>query len=51
MHSSIGQIAGFETDNAKPRVHRKSPTNGATAPLPTDTLLVLQGLSPKGGNS
>ena len=49
MQLSIGQIAGFETDNAKLSALQITDVNGVTAPLPTDTLLVLQGLSPKLG--
>ena len=49
MQLSIGQIAGFETDNAKLSALQITDVNGVTAPLPTDTLLVLQGFSPKLG--
>ena len=49
MQLSIGQIAGFETDNAKLSALQITDVNGVTAPLTTDTLLVLQGLSPKLG--
>ena len=49
MNLSIGQIAGFETDNAKLSALQITDVNGVTAPLPTDALLVLQGLSPKLG--
>ena len=49
MQLSIGQIAGFETDNAKLSALQITDVNGVTAPLPTNTLLVLQGLSPKLG--
>ena len=49
MNLSIGQIAGFDTDNAKLSALQITDVNGVTAPLPIDTLLVLQGLSPKLG--
>ena len=49
LNLSIGQIAGFETDNAKLSALQITDVNGVTAPLPTNTLLVLQGLSPKLG--
>ena len=49
MNLSIGQIAGFETANAKLSALQITDVNGVTAPLPIDTLLVLQGLSPKLG--
>ena len=49
LNLSIGQIAGFETDNGKLNALQITDVNGVTAPLPTDTLLVLQGLSPKLG--
>ena len=49
MQLSIGQIAGFDTDNAKLSALQITDVNGVTAPLPTDIMLVLQGLSPKLG--
>lgn len=45
----IGQIAGFEEQNKRLTALQVTDVEGATAPLPVDTLLVLQGLSPKLG--
>ncbi|HMS26243.1 MAG TPA: NAD(P)/FAD-dependent oxidoreductase [Burkholderiaceae bacterium] len=49
MKLSIGQIAGFDTEKAQLSALQVTDVNGVTAPLPTDTVLVLQGLSPKLG--
>ena len=45
----IGQIAGFEEQNQQLTALQVTDVDGKTAPLPLDTLLVLQGLSPKLG--
>ena len=45
----IGQIAGFEEQNKQLTALQVTDVDGNTAPLPVDTLLVLQGLSPKLG--
>jgi thioredoxin reductase (NADPH) len=45
----IGQIAGFEEQNHQLTALQVTDVDGKTAPLPVDTLLVLQGLSPKLG--
>lgn len=48
----IGQAAGFEEKNGLPPVLtalQVTDATGQTAPLPVDSLLVLQGLSPKLG--
>ena len=45
----IGQIAGFEEQNKQLTALQVTDVDGKTAPLPVDTLLVLQGLSPKLG--
>ncbi len=45
----IGQIAGFEEQNQQLTALQVTDVDGKTAPLPVDTLLVLQGLSPKLG--
>lgn len=49
MQLSIGQIAGFDTDKGLLTALQVTHVDGMTAPLPTDKLLVLQGLSPKLG--
>lgn len=45
----IGQIAGFEEQNQQLTALQVTDVDGKTAPLPVNTLLVLQGLSPKLG--
>ena len=45
----IGQIAGFDEQNKQLTALQVTDVDGKTAPLPVDTLLVLQGLSPKLG--
>jgi thioredoxin reductase (NADPH) len=45
----IGQIAGFDEQNKQLTALKVTDVDGKTAPLPVDTLLVLQGLSPKLG--
>jgi thioredoxin reductase (NADPH) len=45
----IGQIAGFEEQNKQLTALQVTDVDGKTEPLPVDTLLVLQGLSPKLG--
>ncbi len=45
----IGQIAGFEEQDGQLKALQVTDVDGKTAPLPVDTLLVLQGLSPKLG--
>ena len=45
----IGQIAGFDTDKNRLSALHITDVDGVTNALPTDTLLVLQGLSPKLG--
>lgn len=45
----IGQIAGFEERDKQLTALSVTDAEGKTAPLPVDTLLVLQGLSPKLG--
>jgi thioredoxin reductase (NADPH) len=45
----IGQIAGFEEKNQQLTALKVTDVDGKTVPLPVDTLLVLQGLSPKLG--
>ncbi len=45
----IGQIAGFEAQNKQLTALQVTDVEGKTAPLPVDTVLVLQGLSPKLG--
>ena len=45
----IGQVAGFEEQNHRLTALQVTDVDGKTAPLPLDTLLVLQGLSPKLG--
>lgn len=45
----IGQIAGFEEHNRQLTALQVTDVEGKTATLPVDTLLVLQGLSPKLG--
>ena len=45
----IGQIAGFEEQQGKLTALQITDVDGKTTPLPVDTLLVLQGLSPKLG--
>jgi thioredoxin reductase (NADPH) len=45
----IGQIAGFEEKNQQLTALKVTDVDGNTAPLTVDTLLVLQGLSPKLG--
>lgn len=45
----IGQIAGFEAQNHQLTALQVTDVDGKTDPLPVDTLLVLQGLSPKLG--
>jgi thioredoxin reductase (NADPH) len=45
----IGQIAGFEEQQGRLTALQVTDVEGKTAPLPVDTLLVLQGLSPKLG--
>ena len=45
----IGQIAGFDELDGQLKALLVTDVNGKTAPLPVDTLLVLQGLSPKLG--
>ena len=45
----IGQIAGFDEQQGRLTALQVTDVDGNTAPLPGDTLLVLQGLSPKLG--
>jgi thioredoxin reductase (NADPH) len=45
----IGQIAGFEEQQGRLTALQVTDVEGKTEPLPVDTLLVLQGLSPKLG--
>jgi thioredoxin reductase (NADPH) len=45
----IGQIAGFDEQQGQLTALQITDVDGKTAPLPVDTLLVLQGLSPKLG--
>jgi thioredoxin reductase (NADPH) len=45
----IGQIAGFEEQNHQLTALQVTDVDGKTTALPVDTLLVLQGLSPKLG--
>jgi thioredoxin reductase (NADPH) len=45
----IGQIAGFDEHEGQLKALLVTDVDGKTAPLPVDTLLVLQGLSPKLG--
>ena len=45
----IGQIAGFDEQEGQLTALQVTDVDGKTAPLPVDTLLVLQGLSPKLG--
>ncbi len=45
----IGQIAGFEEQQGQLTALQVTDVDGKTAPLPVNTLLVLQGLSPKLG--
>ena len=45
----IGQIAGFDEQNHQLTALQVTDVDGKTAPLQVDTLLVLQGLSPKLG--
>ena len=45
----IGQIAGFDEQQGQLTALQITDVDGITAPLPVDTLLVLQGLSPKLG--
>jgi thioredoxin reductase (NADPH) len=45
----IGQVAGFEELQGRLTALQVTDVDGNTAPLPLDTLLVLQGLSPKLG--
>ena len=45
----IGQIAGFEEKQGQLTALQVTDVDGKTEPLPVDTLLVLQGLSPKLG--
>jgi thioredoxin reductase (NADPH) len=45
----IGQIAGFEVQNEQLTALQVTDVDGKTAPMPVDTVLVLQGLSPKLG--
>ncbi|MDO8458172.1 MAG: NAD(P)/FAD-dependent oxidoreductase [Burkholderiaceae bacterium] len=45
----IGQIAGFEESSGQLTALQVTDVDGHTAPLPVDTLLVFQGLSPKLG--
>jgi thioredoxin reductase (NADPH) len=45
----IGQIAGFEEQQGQLTALQVTDVEGKTAPLPVDTVLVLQGLSPKLG--
>jgi thioredoxin reductase (NADPH) len=45
----IGQIAGFDEQDKQLIALQVTGVDGKTAPLPVDTLLVLQGLSPKLG--
>ena len=45
----IGQITGFEEQQGQLTALQVTDVDGKTAPLPVDTLLVLQGLSPKLG--
>ena len=45
----IGQIAGFEESGGQLTALQVTDVDGHTAPLPVDTLLVFQGLSPKLG--
>ena len=45
----IGQIAGFDEQEGQLKALQVTDVDGKTAPLPVDTLLVLQGLSPKLG--
>ena len=45
----IGQIAGFDEQQGRLTALQVTDVEGKTEPLPLDTLLVLQGLSPKLG--
>ncbi|MDO8770000.1 MAG: NAD(P)/FAD-dependent oxidoreductase [Burkholderiaceae bacterium] len=45
----IGQVAGLEERSGQLTTLQVTDVDGQTAPLPVDTLLVLQGLSPKLG--
>ena len=45
----IGQIAGFDEQEGQLKALQMTDIDGKTTPLPVDTLLVLQGLSPKLG--
>ncbi len=45
----IGQIAGFDEHDSQLKALQVTDVDGKTAQLPVDTLLVLQGLSPKLG--
>ena len=45
----IGQIAGFDEQQGRLTALQVTDVDGNTDPLPVDTLLVLQGLSPKLG--
>jgi thioredoxin reductase (NADPH) len=45
----IGQIAGFDEHQGQLTALQVTDVDGKTTPLPVDTLLVLQGLSPKLG--
>ena len=45
----IGQIASFDEHNTQLKALQVTDVDGKTAALPVDTLLVLQGLSPKLG--
>lgn len=45
----IGQVAGLDEHNGLLTALQVTDVDGQTAPLPLDTLLVLQGLSPKLG--
>jgi thioredoxin reductase (NADPH) len=45
----IGQIAGFDAHEGQLKALQVTDVDGKTAPLSVDTLLVLQGLSPKLG--
>ena len=45
----IGQIAGFEEQQGQLTALQVTDVDGKTEPLPVNTLLVLQGLSPKLG--
>ena len=49
LHLRIGQIAGFDEQEGQLKALLVTDVDGKTAPLPVDTLLVLQGLSPKLG--